>query len=773
MKKLDFDKVARAALVDAHMLVPDWLKNGKRVGHEWQCGNLSGDEGKSLSVNLNTGAWSDFATGESGGDLIRLYAAIFTNNDQGKACRELARLLAVDVEMSTTAPAVSAPKDKPKRSSPWVPIIPVPESASPPPKAHPYRGRPDAMWTYRDREGKVLGFVCRFTTSEGQKEIAPVVYAKNTNARGDRFDWRWMHFPEPRPLYGLEHTDEAKPVLLVEGEKCCDAAVAVFGDRYDVKTWSGGSNAVHKADWTVLAKREVLIWPDTDSKMNKEKTEFLKYEEQPGMKAALKIAGILAGFDCSVKIIRVDPPGVIDDGWDVYDAIAQGMDQHALITWMDARIVSPESLLAPPAVHSAPAKAKKGSKTPSKAAATGWQKRLLCNERGMFRDCRENVVICLESHPKLKGVIAYNAFTARVMRVKPTPWNDIPGEWTDNDDLELSDFLAHNTPVMFNSLPNIAHGVQLAAHRSKFHPLQDYLNSLEWDHEERLTVWLSDLLGVPNTEYSRLIGPLWLRQAVHRALNPGCKADYVLILEGLQGQQKSSALRALGGEFFSDARLDLSNKDLYQMINGVWIHEIAELDAFNRSEANAIKAFITRPIDRYRLPYEKRMIDQPRHTVFAGTTNNYEYHKDTTGNRRFWSVRCSTVRLEALKEMRDQLLAQAMYEVQKGMPLFPSREEEDRLIKPEQEMREIPDAWEQIIESWLKENEFKVKVTTRELLLTAIGMDASKINPTRQSETKVGGIMHKLGWEKKRESSGARGYYYERPPSNRDRRVTR
>ena len=374
-------------------------------------------------------------------------------------------------------------------------------------------------------------------------------------------------------------------------------------------------------------------------------------------------------------------------------------------------------------------------------------------------------MICLENHPKLKGCLGYNEFTARVMRIKPVPWNERLGEWTDNDDLELSDFLAHNTQVMFNSLPNIAHGVQLAAHRNKFHPLQDYLNGLEWDGEDRLSTWLVELLGVPDSEYARLIGPLWLRQAVNRAINPGCKADYVLILEGIQGQQKSSALRALGGEFFSDARLDLGNKDLYQMINGVWIHEIAELDAFNRSEANAIKAFITRPIDRYRLPYEKRMIDQARHTVFAGTTNNYEYHKDTTGNRRFWSVRCSKIHLQTLQAIRGQLLAQALHEVRDGKPLYPTRQQEQDLIAPEQEMREIQDAWEQIIEKYLEEPAVAImkKITTRQLLLNAIGMEASRINPTRQSETKVGAIMHKLGWEKRRESSGGRGYYYARP----------
>ena len=764
MKKLDFKKVADAALADAEGLVATWLSGGRKNGHEWQCGNLNGEPGGSMSVNLRTGVWSDFATGEKGSDLISLYAAIYTNNDQGKAIRELSETLRIDLDNNNSAPAAIQPAQA-KPRSPWVPVVPVPESASSAPRAHPYRGLPDAVWTYRDKQGGLLGYVCRFTTSDGGKEITPLVYAQNTNAKGDTFAWRWMHFADPRPLYGLEHLRDGFEVLVVEGEKCTDAARAELGQFLDVVTWPGGSNAAHKANWSVLAGRKVILFPDTDSLIEKRTNEHYAYHEQPGMKAVLKAAEILRPLCPEIGIVQIEQPGKMPDGWDVYDAIAEGLKAQALLEWIRKRVVSVDTIVPVEAETVTPAKAEKGSKTPSRAVAKGWHSKLLVNERFVFRDCRENVVICLENHPKLKGCLGYNEFTARVMRIKPVPWNERLGEWTDNDDLELSDFLAHNTQVMFNSLPNIAHGVQLAAHRNKFHPLQDYLNGLEWDGEDRLSTWLVELLGVPDSEYARLIGPLWLRQAVNRAINPGCKADYVLILEGIQGQQKSSALRALGGEFFSDARLDLGNKDLYQMINGVWIHEIAELDAFNRSEANAIKAFITRPIDRYRLPYEKRMIDQARHTVFAGTTNNYEYHKDTTGNRRFWSVRCSKIHLQTLQAIRGQLLAQALHEVRDGKPLYPTRQQEQDLIAPEQEMREIQDAWEQIIEKYLEEPAVAImkKITTRQLLLNAIGMEASRINPTRQSETKVGAIMHKLGWEKRRESSGGRGYYYARP----------
>lgn len=775
MQRYDFKEVAQIALGQSLPLVSTWLPAGRKINSEWQCGSLNGEEGSSFSVNLKTGIWSDFATGEKGGDLVSLYAAIYTNNNQGKAVKELAEQLRINPVLTN---AIEKTANIESSKSPWVPVLPVPENASPAPVAHIKRGRPDASWVYKDQQGRVLGYVHRFTKSDGSKEIAPLVYARDSSSTsGDRFAWRWMHFPAPRPLYALEHFGNEKPVLIVEGEKCVEAARGQpeIIDKFDVVSWSGGSNAVAKADWGPIHGRNVLIWPDTDSIQNREKTGFLPFEKQPGMKAALQIEEVLTAQACKVSFIKIEQPGIVKPGWDIADAIAEGLTGKRLVEWMVKRKIDKTGLIGqlentkseqPAQNDTAPAKAAKGGKAPSRAPAEGWYNLLLQDERYRYEDCRENIAICIENHPALKGCLAFNDFTARVMRVKPTPWNAEVGEWTDNDDLELSNFLAQNGPVIFKSLANIGHAVQMVAYRNKFHPLQNYLSSLEWDGMDRTSTWLTDLLGVPDSDYSRLVGKLWLRQAVSRAMKPGSKADYVLILEGSQGIQKSSALRALGGEYFSDAPLDLNSKDVYQAINGVWIYEIAELDAFNRTEATRIKAFITQPVDRYRLPYEKRMIDQRRHVVFAGTTNNYEYHKDTTGNRRFWSVRCSKIQLDALRQIRGQLFAQALHEVRAGEPIYPTREQELNLIQPEQEMREIVDAWQQIIERWLEEpdNRRKERVTVSEILHNAIGMDSARINPTRQSETKVGSIMHKLGWIKKRETSGKqRSYYYQRP----------
>jgi predicted P-loop ATPase len=225
----------------------------------------------------------------------------------------------------------------------------------------------------------------------------------------------------------------------------------------------------------------------------------------------------------------------------------------------------------------------------------------------------------------------------------------------------------------------------------------------------------------------------------------------------------------LGGEWFSDAALDLNSKEACQQIFGTWIYEIAELDAFNRAESTRIKAFLTQNFDRYRPPYERRQIVQLRQTVFAATTNFSEYHKDPTGNRRFWSVRCGNINLEGLRKDRDQILAQAVWEVQNGYRSWPTRDEERDLIVPEQQMREIVDPWAEAIAEWVDEGiQFtKDQFTSAQLLEGAIGMELSRIDGQRSATTRTGTIMMRMGWKKIRASTGPRQYFYCRPEKSK------
>ncbi|OZI61568.1 VapE domain-containing protein [Bordetella genomosp. 11] len=761
--RIDFAAVADAALSRAEMLVPQWLPGGRREGHEWRCGSLKGDPGSSFSVNLTTGQWADFAgDSDRGGDLVSLYAAIFTGGDQGQAARELRSQLALTPSPRTQQTSVARKPEKGAKT-PWVPVLPVPLGSPPPPVAHSVRGRPEAKWEYRDENGALLGVIYRFRTSDGGKEVLPCVWA--TEPERQISEWRWMHFQEPRPLYGLHRMRLDYPVLVVEGEKCADRAFEHLSQWFDVVSWPGGGKAVDKANWAPLTGRRVIVWPDCDSKREKGDAPeadrpFLPVGKQPGILAADAVIRQVQQRGCRVWRVELPEPGVLPDGWDVYDATEEGIEGEDLYRWMRGRLreIGGDDF--------APAPAKTGAPTPEPAAAREWHSRLLRKPRGGWEDCKENVAIALEDHPLLRGLLAYNDFTGRIEKRREPPWASRPGEWTEDDDRELSMWLGVSCELLIRSTGTVAEGVMIVANRNRHHPVRDWLQSLEWDGVDRCTTWLHDCLGVADTEYASLVGTLWLRQAVNRILRPGTKGDYALILEGLQGLRKSTAMKRLGGEWFSDAPLDLNSKDAYMAIDGVWIYEIAELDAFNRAESTRIKAFMTMAEDRYRPPYGKRYISRARQTVFVGTTNNDEYFKDPTGNRRFWPVYCTCVDLDRVVGIREQLFAQAMAEVEEGKPCYPTRSEEVSLIVPEQERREIVDPWMEYIIRWVNEPERAVtkEFSTAEILSGAIRMAADRMDGQRSAATRVGNCMKKLGWGKRRGSAeGYRPWVYVRP----------
>lgn len=201
----------------------------------------------------------------------------------------------------STSPLPALKKPAPGKT--WKPTIPVPGDVPSPPGHHYSHGTPSMAWEYRNAGGELLGLVYRFDKPEGGKEVLPLTFC----ACGDRREWRWQAFPEPRPLYGLELLGEHRHVIVVEGEKATDAARRLLGNRLPVLTWPGGSNAVAKADWSPMKGRNVAVWPDNDL---------------PGFKAALAVADCCqAAGALSVKI--VEPPTSVPAGWDLADAEVQ------------------------------------------------------------------------------------------------------------------------------------------------------------------------------------------------------------------------------------------------------------------------------------------------------------------------------------------------------------------------------------------------------------------------------------------------------------------
>lgn len=254
--------LARINIVDVIERYVPLTKSGARYE---ACCPFHTESTPSFKVTPSTGKYHCFGCGVEGDAIAFLMEYL------SLSFRDAVAALGGDA-LPVPQPGQEPPARKPARGAgddeaacPWVPILPVPEHAGKPPKAHLKRGLPERVWCYHDAAGKPLGYVYRFKTSTGGKEILPLVFARNAETGAE--EWRWMAFPEPRPLYGLDRL-AAKPdatVLLVEGEGCADAGAEALPE-YAVISWPGGGKAAKKADWSPLAGRKVVAWPDADAK---------------------------------------------------------------------------------------------------------------------------------------------------------------------------------------------------------------------------------------------------------------------------------------------------------------------------------------------------------------------------------------------------------------------------------------------------------------------------------------------------------------------------
>lgn len=410
----------------------------------------------------------------------------------------------------------------------------------------------------------------------------------------------------------------------------------------------------------------------------------------------------------------------------------------------------------------------------------GWRRQLLRRDGGL-KDCRENVFLLLTNHPTLKGLVGYDEFSHRVMKLRAPPWDSEPGEWSTNDDYLLGYWLAQHERMSVKAETTLVAGVAMAAFAARFHPVLQYLDALPaWDGTPRLGHWLHECMGAEDSDYSRLVGTWFLMGMVRRVREPGCQMDYMVVFEGLQGKRKSTALRTLAvrDEWFADTPIRIGDKDALLSLAGIWLYEIGELDAFNKAEVTAVKQYLSSRIDRVREPFARRPGDRKRSGVFGGSTNQTEYFKDPTGARRFWPVACDgDIDLDKLRAWRDQLFAEAQHRLRSADPeerrCWPTRAEEDEYLVPQQERREIVDPWFEKLATWLDskaqyaDSVLEVRevksFTAFELLTRCLMVPQDRIDGGRQMATRVGIAMHKLGWVKHRDSTGPRVWRYWRP----------
>jgi predicted P-loop ATPase len=360
-------------------------------------------------------------------------------------------------------------------------------------------------------------------------------------------------------------------------------------------------------------------------------------------------------------------------------------------------------------------------------------------------------------------VLGYDEFGACVVIRKCPPWGEeLPDTpWTDHHE-SLTRVWFQREQIKAG-LGDVGRAVQVAARFNPFHPVREYLDALIWDGVPRLETWLITYFHAEDSAYTRAVGPRFLISAVARINKPGCKVDHTLVLEGPQGKQKSEAVRTLAVKdgWFTDRLSQVASKDAALETAGVWLVEIAEMDALLKASASAKKAFLTRRFDRFRPPYGKHVVRLPRQCVFAGTINPPlgGYLTDPTGARRIWPAACrGMIDRDGLERDRDQLWAEAAIRLKGGKKWWLETPALEALATAEQALRFKGDAWQEPIKRWIGRR--------KDVSVGEVAQGALRIKPedlSHSDEIRIVEILKPLGFRRCRSRrDGKRQNRYQR-----------
>lgn len=403
-----------------------------------------------------------------------------------------------------------------------------------------------------------------------------------------------------------------------------------------------------------------------------------------------------------------------------------------------------------------------------------WKANLRITDKGVIAASIENVVIILRHDPALTGAVALNEMDHNIVARKSLPWRTVTGtsQWTDADDAALRFYLERHYGIA--SKDKIFDATNVVAGENKFHPVRDYLEGCTWDGVPRVETLLVDYMGAEDSAYTRTVTRKVMAAAVARIFNPGCKFDHMLTLRGAQGLGKSSFIGKLGGDWFSDTMTTVQGKEAYEQLLGVWIMEVGELAGMRRAEVEAIKLFLSKRSDRFRPAYGRRTQEFPRQCIFIGSTNETQFLRDSTGNRRFWVVDTpntpprdfwteltpEVVRLiwgEAVELYRNGetlYLSDEMEQVAREIQEAYAEENPRAGIVAEYLDRLLPDDWDsqdvysrrQWLESGAEGTTRRTTVCTMEIWAEALGNAPDKLD--RYGVKEIRDIMDRLhGWK--------------------------
>lgn len=422
------------------------------------------------------------------------------------------------------------------------------------------------------------------------------------------------------------------------------------------------------------------------------------------------------------------------------------------------------------------------------ASELEWVKLLEVNSNGTPLPTAKNLEIIFKYDTNLKDCVQFDIFANRLVLQKDLSWRKIDEEkhWKDSDDAGLRVYLEKSYGIANRG--KIEDAFMQAIERHVVHPVRDYLNSVSWDGVKRVDTLLIDYLGAEDTEYTRIVTRKFLVAAVARIFNPGIKFDNMLVTTGPQGIGKTLLPSKLAGEWFSNSLDDIRGKDAYEALQGTWIMEMGELTATKKADIETIKHFISKQEDIFRQAYGRRKSYFKRQCVFWGTTNDTEFLRDRTGNRRFWPVQVGvTSSTKKVWEMTPEDVAQIWAECKvlrdNGESLYLTAEQEALAKAAQQKHSESNMLEGRILEylnipitaDWynipiaerreyiqqyydddlvVKKGEMeRDKISVAEVWYELLGGEIGKIHPAKNAE--IRNILANLdGWEKYNKSNG-------------------
>lgn len=704
---INFERLASELTARSHEFVPRWITGGKQRGNEYRAATINGGDGDSFSINLLTGKWADFATNQTGGDLISLYAEIH-NLSNYESAKVLAEMIGFqeDLTGSNTLPNLN----------------------------HSMYGPPVAYWAYHNKKGLIVALVARYKDGD-KKQFTQWRFNFATQK------WEPKALESDRPLYNLHILDKypSKKVLICEGEKAAVAAQKLVGEEYIATCWSSGSTAIAKTDFSPLNNRDVVLWPDNDD---------------AGKKAMEKLALKISMNVNSLAILNPKPED--PQKFDAFDLLEKAPKDAEFIKYINDRFFI---LKAAPSTKKNVVALDDEKPLPNVVSGVALpydedsQEYELANSAGVSRKWKDfglmmktetkvyqneaNIVKILTSQ---EPTVYYDEFFKSYMNtyqvVVPEKFNDITF---------IRYKLYFQKTFRFGDVSGVVIENSLAyvASQTVKNDLASKLNSLEWDRKPRINDFFKDIYGVEDSEYTSATSRIFWLSMVARILKPSVKADIMVILEGDQGIQKSTSLEEIGDIFningYSVSGKKLDNKDFYINLAGKFIVEMAEINVLLKNSDEDIKEMLSTREDHYRIPYAKGSQAHSRTNIFVGTTNQENYLRDETGARRFLPVKCNKVDFELLRENKMQYFAEAVHRLNAGEDhwLFPK----DAAKEQTDARMETDDPWTDQVDSFCRRIRY---VRVSDVLSISLGLQTYQQG--RRESNRVVKILRRLGY---------------------------